>query len=79
MDEVVLLKYVGGTGLGVKYLFEEVDPKLNWFDPSNIVFLGSGPLGGTRVSGSGSISFVTKGAMTNGTLLPRPMASLALI
>jgi len=66
VDEAILRKYLGGTGLGVKYLFEEVDPKLDWSDPGNILFVGSGPLGGTRVPGSGSISFVAKGAMTNG-------------
>ncbi len=66
LDEATLRKYLGGTGLGVKYLFEEVDPKLDWSDPGNIFFLGSGPLGGTRVPGCASISIVTKGAMTNG-------------
>jgi len=66
LDEATLRKYLGGTGLGAKYLFEEVDPKLDWSDPKNIVYLGSGPLGGTRIPGCASISFVTKGALTNG-------------
>lgn len=66
LDEATLRKYLGGTGIGIKYLFEEVDPKLEWSDPKNIVYLGSGPLGGTRVPGCASISLVTKGAMTNG-------------
>jgi aldehyde:ferredoxin oxidoreductase len=66
VDESTLRKYVGGTGLGVKYLYDEVDPKIKWSDPSNILFVGSGPLGGTSVPGSGTISIVTKGAMTNG-------------
>ena len=66
LDEATLRKYLGGTGIGIKYLFKEVDPKLDWSDPKNIVYLGSGPLGGTRIPGCASISFVTKGAMTNG-------------
>lgn len=66
VDEPTIRKYVGGTGLGVKYLFDEVDPKSDWSDPSNLLFIGSGPLGGTQVPGSGTISIVTKGAMTNG-------------
>jgi aldehyde:ferredoxin oxidoreductase len=66
LDEAVIRKYLGGTGLGIKYLHEMVDPKLDWSDPRNIVYLGSGPLGGTRIAGCGTISFVTKGAMTNG-------------
>ncbi|MEE9399220.1 MAG: aldehyde ferredoxin oxidoreductase C-terminal domain-containing protein [Dehalococcoidales bacterium] len=66
LDEATLRKYLGGTGLGMKYLMEEVGPKVNWSDPENLFFLGSGPLGGVRVPGCASISFVTKGAMTNG-------------
>ncbi|MFC1533735.1 aldehyde ferredoxin oxidoreductase family protein [Thermodesulfobacteriota bacterium] len=66
LDESVLRKYLGGTSLGVKFLFDEVNPGINWSDPENRFFLGSGPLGGTRIPGSGSFSVVTKGAMTNG-------------
>ncbi len=66
IDEATLRKYLGGTGLGTKYLMEEVDPKLDWSDPKNIFFLGSGVLGGSRIPGCGSISVVTKGALTNG-------------
>ena len=66
VDEATLRKYLGGTGLGVKYLTEEVDPKLEWSDPKNIFFLGSGPLGGVRIPGCASISVVTRGALSNG-------------
>ncbi|MBM4448506.1 MAG: hypothetical protein FJ015_04630 [Chloroflexi bacterium] len=66
LDEATLKKYLGGVGLGAKYLMEEVDPKTDWSDPKNIFFLGSGVLGGSRIPGCGSISVVTKGALTNG-------------
>lgn len=66
LDEATLRKYFGGTCLGAKYIYDEVDPKSQWSDPENRFFVGSGPLGGTRVAGSGTISFVTKGALTNG-------------
>jgi aldehyde:ferredoxin oxidoreductase len=61
-----LRKFVGGATLGIKYLYDEVSPKVNWSDPENRVYLFSGPLGGTRISGSGAIAVVTKGALTNG-------------
>lgn len=67
LDEGVLRKYLGGTGLGIKFLYDEVNPNLNWNSPDNIIYVGSGPLGGTKLAGSGSFSVVTKGAMTNGT------------
>lgn len=66
LDERVLRKYVGGTTLGMKILYDEVPPDVSWSDPRNILFIGSGPLGGTSVPGSGSIAVVTKGALTNG-------------
>ena len=64
--EDTLKKYIGGTGLGMKILYEEVSPDIEWSDPENRLVLASGPLGGTRVGGSGTFSVVTKGALTNG-------------
>ena len=66
LDENTLRKYLGGTSLGVKYLYDEVSPEVKWSDPQNRLYLLSGPLGGTRVAGSGIFSVVTKGAMTGG-------------
>ena len=58
-------KYVGGTGLGTKYLWEEVPAGVEWSDPDNKIMLFTGPLAGTRVSGSGTFSVTAKGACTN--------------
>jgi len=66
-DEATLRKYLGGTGIGSKILYEEVPPDADWSDPVNRVTIGSGPLGGTAVGGSGTISIVTKGALTGGS------------
>ena len=66
LSESVLRKYVGGAALGIKYLYDEVTPGVEWSSPENRLFLGSGPLGGTRIAGSGSIAAVTKGPLTNG-------------
>ena len=66
LDEATLRKWVGGTGLGAKYLFDEVPAGVGWADEKNRLILASGPLGGTRIGGSGNVSVVTKGALTNG-------------
>jgi len=58
-------KYVGGTGLGAKYLYEEVPPGVEWSDPENRMMWFTGPLAGTRVAGSGTFSVISKGPMTN--------------
>lgn len=58
--------YVGGTALGMRYLYDEVGPEVKWSDPDNRFFLGAGPLNGTAIGGSGPISIITVGALTNG-------------
>jgi aldehyde:ferredoxin oxidoreductase len=66
LDEKTARKYIGGANLGIRIIYDEVDPSGEWSDPENRLFLGSGPLGGTRIGGSGSIAAVTRGALTNG-------------
>ncbi|MBI2868974.1 MAG: hypothetical protein HYX96_04020 [Chloroflexi bacterium] len=63
-DAATLRKYVGGTGLGVKYLYEEVTPQVSWDSPDNRLMLFAGPLSGTSVFASGTINAVTKSATT---------------
>ncbi len=65
-NEAFLRKYVGGATLGIRIVFDEVPPGVSWDNPENRMFIGSGPLGGTRVGGSGGIAVVTKGPETNG-------------
>ena len=61
-----LRSYLGGTALGMRYLYDELGSDVAWSDPRNRFFLGSGPLGGTIIGGSGAVSIVTTGAMTGG-------------
>ena len=66
LSEATLRQYIGGTALGIKYLYDEVDPRIDWSDPENRMIFGAGPLTGTKVGGTGGIAVVTKGALTNG-------------
>ncbi|MBI2865088.1 MAG: aldehyde ferredoxin oxidoreductase, partial [Chloroflexi bacterium] len=66
IDAATMRKFVGGIGLAAKILYDEVPPGVEWSDPENRFIVASGPLGGTAVNGSGTISFVTKGPLTNG-------------
>ncbi|MBN2241771.1 MAG: hypothetical protein JW793_03705 [Acidobacteria bacterium] len=65
LDHSILRKFVGGAGLGARYLYEEVPPSVEWSDPDNRLAFFSGPFGGTRYAGSGMISVVSKGPMTH--------------
>ena len=67
--------YLGAVGIGYKILWEEVPPETAWDDPENRLFLGSGPLAGTPVWGTGSLTVVTRGAMTGGAVVTNARAS----
>ncbi len=58
-------RFLGGNGLGSKYLYDEIRKGIAWSDPENLIMFMGGPLSATRVSGSGTFSLVTKGPMTN--------------
>ncbi len=63
IDEADARKYIGGRGLGVKYVFDngpEVDP----LSPENIMCVMGGPLTGTDVNMSGRLCVVTKSPLT---------------
>jgi len=66
VDEPTLRKYIGGTGLAAKFLYEEVPPGVKWDHPDNRLIFSLGPLNGAPVAGSGTYSVVTKGILTDG-------------
>jgi aldehyde:ferredoxin oxidoreductase len=58
--------YLGGAGIGAKILWEEVPPEVSWDHPDNRLVMATGPLAGLPVWGTGGLTVVTRGAMTNG-------------
>ena len=65
LEDHTLKKWVGGVGLGAKYLYDEVPPGIQWSDPENRLIWTSGPLSGSGVYGAGGFNVITKGPMTN--------------
>ena len=57
------LKYIGGRGLGVKYVFDN-GPTVDPLGPDNLLCFMIGPLTGTEVSMSGRMAIVTKSPLT---------------
>ena len=57
-------RFMGQRGLGSKYLFEEVDPKVDPLAPENKLVFATGPLTATGASTGGRYSVITKGALT---------------
>ncbi len=58
--------YLGGVGIGAKILWEEVPPEVHWDHPDNRLVMATGPIAGLPVWGTGGLTVVTRGAMTNG-------------
>ncbi|MGD8751790.1 MAG: aldehyde ferredoxin oxidoreductase family protein [Anaerolineales bacterium] len=57
-------KYIGGRGLGVKYVFDN-GPQVDPLSPENILCFINGPLTGTEVNLSGRMAVVTKSPLTH--------------
>jgi len=57
--------YIGGRGLGARYLLAEVDPTVDPFSPDNKLLVVTGPLTGTNASCGSRYMVVTKGPLTN--------------
>ncbi|MDH4249478.1 MAG: hypothetical protein OEW39_16855, partial [Deltaproteobacteria bacterium] len=58
--------YLGGVGIGAKILYEEVPKEVNWDHPENRLVMATGPFAGLPVWGSGGLTVITRGALTNG-------------
>ncbi len=64
-------KYIGGRGLGVRYVFE-AGPTVQPFSEENILCIMGGPLTGTEAKMSGRLAVVTKSPLT-GTIVDSHM------
>ncbi|HLE30199.1 MAG TPA: aldehyde ferredoxin oxidoreductase N-terminal domain-containing protein, partial [Anaerolineales bacterium] len=58
-----LRKYIGGRGLGAKYVFDN-GPDVEPLSPKNILVFMTGPLSGTDVNLSGRIAVCAKSPLT---------------
>jgi len=65
IQEEILKQYIGGRGLGVKYIWEEVDPNVNPLNRANKLVYAVGPLTGSYAPTSGRYCVVSKSPLTN--------------
>lgn len=65
LPESLVRNYIGGLGLAAKLFYDMVPPKIDPYDPDNVVILVTGPLQGTLIPGSGRGLFVSKSPLTN--------------
>ncbi len=64
-DTEVMQKYIGGRGLGVKIMCDEVNPKTDPLKKENKIIIAGGPLTGTFAPMGGRYAATTKSPLTN--------------
>jgi aldehyde:ferredoxin oxidoreductase len=65
LDEDVIKRYIGGSGLGAKILYEETNETMNPLSPESLLIFMTGPLTGSGVPGSGRHEVIFKSPLTN--------------
>jgi aldehyde:ferredoxin oxidoreductase len=60
-------EYIGARGMGVKIIFDEVDPKADALGPDNKLVFAPGPFTGTFAPSAGRYNVITKSPL-NGTI-----------
>ncbi|MDO8611806.1 MAG: aldehyde ferredoxin oxidoreductase family protein [Dehalococcoidia bacterium] len=58
-------QYIGGRGLGSRYLYEEIDPRCDALGPENKVIFATGPLTGTYAPTGGRYMVICKSPLTD--------------
>ena len=64
IDYDMAKKWLGGRGIGVKILYDNLKPKTDPLSPDNIIVFATGPLTGTGAPSSGRFCTVTKSPLT---------------
>jgi aldehyde:ferredoxin oxidoreductase len=66
IPEEILLKYIGGRGLGVKLLFDELPANTDPLSPENKLLFVTAPLHGSNAATASRFSVVCKSPLTGG-------------
>jgi len=64
LDPRIVDHFIGGLGLGVKMLYDEVGPDVDGLSPKNIIIFSPGPLTGTNAPTNSRTEVITKSPYT---------------
>ncbi len=68
LDEDVLRMYLGGKGLGLKLIYDELRDDIQPFDPDNLLLFVTGPATGAKVPTSGRYHILTSKSPLTGAV-----------
>lgn len=63
-DKALYKRYLGGRGLGVRYIYDNTGPETDPLGPENILVFATGPFTGTKVPTSGRFAAVSRSPLT---------------
>ena len=63
-DEDILRKYLGGSGLGARILYDETGPDTDPLGPDNVLIFLTGPVEGTKMPNAGRFEVITRSPLT---------------
>lgn len=63
-EEDILRKYIGGSGLGTRILYDETGPETDPLGPDNLLIVLTGPTEGTRMPNAGRYQVITRSPLT---------------
>lgn len=66
LPEELIESYIGGRGFVARWMWEELPPGIDVFDPANLFIVATGPLSGHLIPASGKTSFGCKSPATGG-------------
>ena len=64
LDHSLLRRFIGGSGLAAKILFDETGPNTDSLSPENLLIFMTGPVTATNVPMSGRYQVVSKSPLT---------------
>jgi aldehyde:ferredoxin oxidoreductase len=64
LSDLVAEKYIGGSGLGAKFLYDGTKPETKALDPENPLIFAVGPLTGTQIYNSNRFEVIAKSPLT---------------
>lgn len=65
LNENYAKEYIGGRGLGARYLYDLLKPNVDPLSPDNVVIMMTGPFTGTGIYACQKYEWVTKSPLTN--------------
>jgi len=64
LDEALARRYIGGSGLAARFIYDRVSPAIDPFAPENLLVFMTGPLTGTLSPSSGRYAACAKSPLT---------------